>query len=258
MVFSPSKKVLVVTDLDGCLLDHHDYSYSEVLPVLERLATLGIPVVANTSKTRGEWLAMRDRFFNEAAFVVENGSAVIFPDREDELLGSSREEINLVLDSLREEFHFETFQDLGLTGVIEQTGLAKEDAILASEREFSEPLVWKDSAEQELRFCEEIARRGLTALAGGRFLHVLGATNKGKALEILRSYYGANFVIALGDSPNDVTMLDRADVGCIIPNASSMPLLVSKAPRVLRSEGHGPSGWAELMTPLLDELSPQS
>ena len=65
-------------------------------------------------------------------------------------------------------------------------------------------------------------------------------------------------MIALGDSPNDVTMLDRADVGCIIPNASSMPLLVSKAPRVLRSEGHGPSGWAELMTPLLDELSPQS
>ncbi len=83
MVFSPSKKVLVVTDLDGCLLDHHDYSYSEVLPVLERLATFGIPVVANTSKTRGEWLAMRDRVLNVVAFVVENGSAVIFPYPQD-------------------------------------------------------------------------------------------------------------------------------------------------------------------------------
>ena len=258
MVPPPSKKVLVVTDLDGSLLDHHDYSYSEVLPVLERLATLGIPVVANTSKTRGEWLAMRDRFSNKAAFVVENGSAVIFPDREDELLGSSREEINLVLDSLREEFHFETFRDLGLMGVIEHTGLAEANAVLASKREFSEPLVWKDSAEQEQRFCEEITRRGLTTLAGGRFLHVLGATNKGKALEILRSYYGADFVIALGDSPNDVAMLDRAEVGCIILSASNPPLLVSKAPRVLRSEGHGSSGWAELMTALLDEIFPRT
>ncbi|MDE0859726.1 MAG: HAD-IIB family hydrolase [Akkermansiaceae bacterium] len=249
MVPPPSKKVLVVTDLDGSLLDHYDYSHSEVLPVLERLATLGIPVVANTSKTRGEWFVMRDRFSNEVAFVVENGSAVIFPDREDELLRSSREEINLVLDSLREEFYFETFQDPRLTGLVEHTGLAEVDAVLASKREFSEPLVWKDLAEQEQRFCEEIPRRGLTTLVGGLFLRVLGTTNKGKALKILRPYYGADFVIALGDSPNDVTMLDRVEVGCIILTTSNTSLLVSKAPHVFRSEGHGPSGWADDSSP---------
>ncbi|MDB4467641.1 mannosyl-3-phosphoglycerate phosphatase, partial [Akkermansiaceae bacterium] len=61
-----------MTDLDGTLLNHDNYRADEALPILACLAQLGIPVIANTSKTRAEWLAMRGSFANEAAFVVEN------------------------------------------------------------------------------------------------------------------------------------------------------------------------------------------
>ncbi|MDB4298363.1 mannosyl-3-phosphoglycerate phosphatase, partial [bacterium] len=50
---SPQKTV-VVTDLDGTLLNHDNYRADEALPILACLAQLGIPVIANTSKTRAE------------------------------------------------------------------------------------------------------------------------------------------------------------------------------------------------------------
>jgi mannosyl-3-phosphoglycerate phosphatase len=47
-------KLMVVSDLDGTLLDHSDYSFDLVLPVLDRMDEAGIPLVVNTSKTRAE------------------------------------------------------------------------------------------------------------------------------------------------------------------------------------------------------------
>lgn len=248
-----SSRTLVVTDLDGTLLDHDDYRSDEALPLLERLADLEIPVIANTSKTRAEWLAMRGSFANEATFVVENGSAIFFPDGEARILGSTRDEINAVLDELRDDFKYTTFLDLGVNGIIDHTGLPEAAAQLAGEREFSEPLVWQDDDQKKAAFCEEISARGLVPLEGGRFLHVLGKTDKGQAISILREHYRAECVIALGDSPNDIAMLEQADIACVISTSRPEPMAVT-APRVLRSTLRGPAGWVELMTPLLDGL----
>ena len=57
-------ELIVVSDLDGTLLDHHDYSFAAILPVLDRMDGAGIPLIINTSKTRAEWLAMRKNFGN--------------------------------------------------------------------------------------------------------------------------------------------------------------------------------------------------
>ncbi|MGJ8697423.1 MAG: HAD-IIB family hydrolase [Verrucomicrobiaceae bacterium] len=247
-------RMLVVTDLDGTLLNHDDYGFEEVLPVLERLAALKVPVVANTSKTRAEWMAMRGRFANEEAFVVENGSAVILRDGETRVLGERREVIFDFLNEMGGTFDFTGFQELGLEGVMRETGLGEEDARLAGEREFSEPLVWRGTEEEKLRFCEEVKRRGLRTLEGGRFLHVLGRTDKGRALEVLREVYEPESVIVLGDSPNDVAMLERADIGVVIASPKGGRLEVPMGKRLIRSKGEGPEGWAEVMNDLLDEL----
>jgi mannosyl-3-phosphoglycerate phosphatase len=69
-------KLMVVSDLDGTLLDHSDYSFDLVLPVLDRMDEAGIPLVVNTSKTRAEWLAIRGELGNFDPYIVENGSAI--------------------------------------------------------------------------------------------------------------------------------------------------------------------------------------
>jgi len=199
---------------------------------------------------------MRGDFSNSAPFVVENGSAIFFSGDDKKVLGRTRDEINEVLNGLRSQYRFTSFLDLGLGGIIEHTGLPESSARLAGEREFSEPLVWQDDEKNLASFREAVAEQGLETLEGGRFLHILGKTDKGRALALLRDHFSAECVIALGDSPNDIAMLEEADIACVIKTKRSEPLPVM-APRVLRSTLHGPAGWAELMTPLLDEIFPE-
>ena len=98
-------KLMVVSDLDGTLLDHSDYSFDLVLPVLDRMDEAGIPLVVNTSKTRAEWLAIRGELGNFDPYIVENGSA-IYDGEKVETFGVSRAEILDVLKSLRGKFKF--------------------------------------------------------------------------------------------------------------------------------------------------------
>ena len=51
--------ILIFTDLDGTLLDHHSYEFSSNKPLLSTLKAKGIAVVPNTSKTFSELLAFR-------------------------------------------------------------------------------------------------------------------------------------------------------------------------------------------------------
>lgn len=242
------KKLMVVSDLDGTLLDHHDYSFAEVLPVLDRMEAAGIPLVVNTSKTRAEWLAMRGDFGNADPFIVENGSA-LYDGEKVEVFGKKREEILEILKPLRGKFRFTGYADVGVAEVMAWTGLGRQDAERSADRQFSEPLVWQDSPEAEEEFCEVMAERGLMTLRGGRFLHVLGQTDKGKPLAHLREKNVA--LIALGDRPNDLAMLAAADIGVVIAAPDDYVL---EAEGVLRSTETGPRGWAEMMTRILDEL----
>ena len=240
--------LMVVSDLDGTLLDHHDYSFEEVLPVLDRMDEAGIPLVVNTSKTRAEWLAMRGDFGNIDPFVVENGSA-LYDGEKVTVFGTSRAEILEILKPLKSSFRFKGYADASVQDIMDWTGLGRQSAERSADRHFSEPLVWQDSPEKEEEFCQLMAERGLMTLRGGRFLHVLGQTNKGKPLDYFREKEVA--IIALGDRPNDLAMLQAADIGVVIATDD----FTLEADDVLRSTLTGPRGWAEMMTQILDQLN---
>lgn len=240
--------VMVMSDLDGTLLDHHDYSFEEVLPVLDRMDEAGIPLVVNTSKTRAEWLAMRGDFGNVDPFVVENGSA-LYDGEEVTVFGTPRAEILEALKPLKSSFRFKGYSDASIQDVMEWTGLGRQSAERSADRHFSEPLLWKDSPEKEEEFCQLVKERGLMTLRGGRFLHVLGQTNKAKPLDYFRKKEVA--IIALGDRPNDLAMLQAADIGVVIATDD----FTLEAEDMLRSTLTGPRGWAEMMTQILDQLN---
>lgn len=251
----PPSQVLIVTDLDGTLLDHYNYSFDSVLPVLKKLREVGIPVVVNTSKTRREWHAMREQFQNEDAFVIENGSALYLPDGKTHTFGSDHAHILSKLAQFKSDFRFRGFSELGLAGIMKHTGLRTEEVQRAATREFSEPLLWEDTPSQLHTFCKKIAQQGLKTLQGGRFLHILGQTDKAKPLSTLREYYQAKTIIALGDSANDLAMIEQADIGVLISSPTNPHLTAPNAKRLIRTELQGPQAWAATMTRLLDELS---
>jgi len=265
---SDSARRLVVTDLDGSLLDHESYDYAPAKPVLARLEEEGIPVVFASSKTRAEIQVLRKELGNHHPYIVENGAAVIVPvgyfdeppvgaERDgDEWrvpFAPPREHWLGVLDELRPEFgnEFEHFAQGGVDWIVARTGLDRTSAQLANQRNYSEPVAFTGDAGREVAFIEALGAAGATVLKGGRFLSVAGDCDKGRALVWLRDHFraawGADDVLdlAIGDSQNDCAMLEAAGAALLIRSpVHSFPEL-SRSSGVIRSVECGPRGWAE-------------
>lgn len=264
------KKILVFTDLDGSLLDHFSYSFRPAEPLLALLSEFQVPVVPVTSKTRAELSVLRQALGSESPFVVENGAAIFIPVDYFALppsgcsvvdgfycytLSKPREHWLTLLAEQATEFagEFETFTSLGVEGIKACTGLSSEAAFRANNREFSEPVKWLGSESRQSLFVARLRRAGATVLQGGRFLHVTGEGNKGKALQWLYQQYQHSFsfegeseflTIAAGDSDNDIDMLQVADCPVLIRSPVHEPPLFEHA-NVYRTKQTGPDGWVE-------------
>jgi len=259
----PELPLVVLTDLDGTLLDHHSYSAAAAQPALQRLKQWRIPVIFNTSKTRDEVIALRQQLDNHDPFVCENGSAVFLPRADHsgynpEILGASYADILKVLHQLRTDgFRFRGFNDMPASEVAALTGLTSEQAHLAKQRHGSEPLIWNDTDDALERFVTALSVSNLHAVRGGRFLHVMGNTDKTSGVEFFRHYYAHCWqcevrIIALGDGDNDRGMLENADHPIVIPGASQT--LTLEHPNTITAPSAGPEGWNTSINALLEYL----
>lgn len=272
-----STRYIVVTDLDGTLLDHYDYRWHAAQPALDLLRAHDIPVVINTSKTANEVHTLQKKIGLDAAFIVENGSAIFIPHLEKstplpeldlcgnhwvKLLGQRKTGIVNKLHTLRAQYKwkFEGFSDWNVEQIVAATGLTPDAAKEASQREFSEPLIWQDSETNLSAFQQAISELGLAMLRGGRFIHILGNTDKGKATRWLRDFYSrysqANYkVLALGDGPNDIDMLMASDLAVMIKSPAHAFPSIHRKDALIFTEAYGPQGWNEAIHRLKSELT---
>lgn len=271
------RQVLIFTDLDGTLMDHHTYAHEDAKSCMQRLLSHGIPIIPNTSKTLSELLVLRKRLGLDGPFIVENGAAIyinkeFLPAKPKGAIWqdgfwlksfSSKRSywLGLIKKIKPEHGHlFEAFSDMSLERLIELTGLPEKDAMLSSNRNFGEPLFWKGSDKQLEDFITMLRRMGAYPVKGGRFLHVGGDCNKGNALIWLLKEYQRQHseitvsTIALGDGKNDVAMLEVADTAVRIASPANAPPELERTKNVYTSNLHGPKGWAEI----LDKLIPES
>jgi mannosyl-3-phosphoglycerate phosphatase len=227
---------LVVTDLDGTLLDHHTYDWRPAEPAIRALQKRGDTIALCSSKTRAELEVLARDTGIAGPLIAENGA--------------TGQGIEFLREGLRKaasasEAEVRGFGDMSLDEVIEHTGLPRADAALARQREFDEPFLFLSGDEE--RFAGAVAREGLRLTRGGRFWHVLERGSKGEALQALKP--GHSLAIALGDSENDRSMLEAADVAIVIPGGNLQP---EAAWRV--APAPGPPGWNAAMMALIAEL----
>lgn len=260
-----TQPLILITDLDGTLLDHDTYQFDAARPALSLLKQLHIPLILNSSKTAAEIMAIRDEMDNDDPFVVENGSGIYYPTDKDEgrgdykivPFGKDRPSILATLSRLRKEFNlpFYGFNDMNALAITKCTGLTLERAAQAKNRDFTEPLLWQGNTAQWQIFCSELEKAGLIAVKGGRFISVSGKTDKGRALQWLRDYYQqrllkAPIIVALGDSENDRRMLECADYAVLVRSPSHSPPQI-EAKNLTITSGTGPQGWNKSVIDLL-------
>lgn len=265
MQLEPGHKIIIFTDMDGTLLDHHTYSWQPATPMLAKLKALNIPVICNTSKTFAEVVDLQQAIELDGPFIVENGAA-IYPRVEKSnshsdyqpmhKLGADRVSVLTLLAELRcQGFKFVGFNDWSTEEIAEHTGLEIKQAEQAGNRHFSEPIIWQDTEAQKTRFLNILNQHDLVGLQGGRYLSIQGLSDKGKALLWLKQYYQSLWnepvtTIALGDSANDIAMLEVADISIWIKSEKAFPKL-NKTKQVIYSNGLGPIGWNETLDHIL-------
>lgn len=261
---------LLFTDLDGSLLDHHSYDYSPALPALQLLKEEHVPCVLTTSKTAAEVVDIRAELGNVFPFIVENGAGVFWPagsvnehDIPDlgvlqswneayEYINLNGVSLNRILEltsQLKEKFGFifQGFSEMSVQQVVDSTGLTHEQAEKAKQRVFSEPLLWMDSDANLEKFKAFVEPQGLKVIKGGRFVHVMGRSNKGKALEFVKAYYEKIWrepvtTIALGDGENDIPLLEASDYAVVVRSPVNKPPKVKNLKKKT-TRAYGPVGW---------------
>jgi len=252
--------LMIVTDLDGSLLDHHTYSWQPAERWLTQLRDQHIPLVICTSKTAAEVIPLQQQLgFPGTPFIAENGALVQIDNAQGEMVrhhaGKNYAEICHTLQQLKQQyqFRFTGFADFTEKELVNITGLPPAEAALARMREASEALVWRDTDEQFALFRQQLEQASLMLVQGGRFWHVMPkGSGKGEALRWLLQNMTTNggkrfITVGLGDGPNDAPMLDSVDYAVVIKGYSKDPVELTRRDErhVYQTMEYGPAGWSE-------------
>jgi mannosyl-3-phosphoglycerate phosphatase len=265
--------IVIFSDLDGTLLDEETYSFTAALPALEQVKRNGVPLVLCTSKTRAEVELLHQGLEIDTPLVVENGGAIFvrpnhfaselqdWQQRDGYRVLVLGAEYPLLVQALRKasmESGAVTrgFCEMTVEEVAEITGLSPDQAWLARRREFDEAFVL-ETPQRKRELCEAIERQGYRWTEGGRFFHIMGASDKAlavaKLMELYRAEHGEVRSIGLGDAPNDLGFLRRVDVPVVIRSRHA-ERMQKEIPEARVTSLPGPAGWNEAVVALLKEM----
>ncbi|MDB9741689.1 HAD-IIB family hydrolase [Akkermansiaceae bacterium] len=262
---------MVITDLDASLL-WHDYSFDEAKPTIRKLKELGFPLIFNSSKTVAEMKALAEELNSVSPIIAENGGVVAI-HKDDELKntgneaagdyslaysGMSRDEVLSVAHQLREEFEykFRGFDDFSSSELCSITKLTDKGAILAKDRHVTEPILWFDTEERFQSFNGQLAAKQIRVVRGGKFIHLMGEVDKSKGAQLVIDLMKKAFpsddwtVVAIGDSENDLGMLELADLPIVIPHDGEIRIRPENSATVYATQ-NASAGWAEEVEKIL-------
>lgn len=247
--------LLVVTDLDGSLLDHHDYNWDAASEWLARLKQHQIPLVICSSKTAAEIVPLQKKLgISGAPFIAENGACVSpggdYPLADEP--GEAYRALCQTLQALQADFRFEGFHQFSDADVARFTGLTLTEASQSRRRDASEVVLWRDEEARLDDFRAALAVHQLALTQGGRFWHVMPAgSGKGVALQQIQQHMaqhgGRRTTLGLGDGPNDAPMLEQVDYAVVIKGFSKTPVVLQRTDtaHVYYTTHTGPEGWRE-------------
>lgn len=267
---------IIFTDLDGTLLNQDDYRYDAALPILSNLKKEQIPVIPVTSKTRAEVEYLRREIGLNDPFIVENGSGIFIPQNDARFklnntiikgeyhlkqLGCDYAEARAGLKKVAQTLgtDLQGFGDLTTQDIINLTGLSLEEAKLAKTRDFTEPFVTPQNfTADEIK--NAVTKNGFKVVVGDRFSHLISInSDKGKAVNWLMENYQFPdqeiVTIGLGNSPNDLAMLENVQIPIVIPSKKGIhPNLARRNWKIAPFAGC--KGWAVIVEEILKSFNP--
>jgi len=261
-----NRKIIVFTDLDGTLLDHSTYSFCEAEDALGLLREKVVPLILCSSKSRAEIEVYRKKLSNNEPFISENGGAIFIPegygglkcefDKIDDAylvieIGSEYQTLVDAFEKIKKNTgtKVKSIAEFTIDEIVELTGLSREEAFLAQKREYTLPFIIYGGEDDVKIIKDEILSSGLAYTEGARFVHLMGGNDKGKAVKILADIFKKNSpetritTVGLGDSLNDLPMLEVVDKAFLVKKEAGNYEERIKVEGLAYADGIGPVGW---------------
>jgi mannosyl-3-phosphoglycerate phosphatase len=178
-------------------------------------------------------------------------------------LGKPVDNIRAKLSAIRKKYtiNFKGVADVSVEELSNIVSMPIEQAKRMADRRYGETILQierKDIA----RLIKYAKDEGMRAIHGGRFFDVTIGNDKGKAVEILRNLFKNKFhddvtFFGIGDSTNDVSMLNLMDVPILvqkpdrswldyeikIPENVDSSNISNNNNNIIKINGIGPNGW---------------
>lgn len=259
-----NNKVIIFTDLDGSLLDRKKFHFGIAKQYIHELIARGILLIPNTSKTEEEIKSFLKELNIKIPFISENGSAI--------------HNINLIKKTLPKKITlarpkkiiYKIFNKNIDKSIIEKCdfvfkmtkknqtkvlGLKGKKLEASLQRKFTFPFVFKGSSKQKQILLNNSNKLGISFQDGGRVINLGDKVTKGLALKKIVKLLKQNekkklSTIAVGDSINDISMLNYSNYPCIISNRS----IKIKNKNTLFTNKPAPMGWITIVKKAMNKI----
>ena len=154
---------------------------------------------------------------------------------------------------LKYQKYFSLISDLEITEQIKITKLEEKQLNDFYKREFSVSLSWNGDQIIYLKFKKKLEQLKLQATFGGKIINVSGLHNKLDAVKFYNQYTSklyktSNYkTISIGDSENDIEMLNYSDYSGIVKREDGKKIKLNKNHNVFISSSSAPKGWVEIV-----------
>jgi mannosyl-3-phosphoglycerate phosphatase family protein len=187
-------------------------------------------------------------------------------------LGESADSIRTKLSYIRKKYdiNFKGVADFSIEELSNLVSISKEQAKRMAKRDYGETIL-QIQRNDISRFLKYVKAEGMKVIYGGRFFDVTIGTDKGLAVGLLKRLFNNKLhndvtFFGIGDSPNDVPMLNLMDVPILVqrPNSSWLNNEEMKIKngsdsigidfaRIIKVEGVGPNGWENAINKIILE-----
>ena len=266
------KLKIIFTDLDESLLKDNEY-YPKVLnKFINKLLSQNYLIVVLTSKTFSKVKNLFKKNNIKLFLNSENGSSFYILNSNNQnnisykkFINKKAIKSNIILKKLKKlprRFlsNLIFIKDLSLEEQSKITKLKKSDLVQFNDREFSVSLIWNGNNNLLLLLKKYLKKLNLQASFGGKMLNVSGEHSKLDALFFFKETYIKQYkakdciTVSIGDSQNDVEMLNHTDYSGIVIRKDKKKLNLIKNQNVFISNSFAPEGWVELLNRITKKM----
>ncbi len=258
-------RVIFISDLDGTLLGQTDFRFEEIKGAIIAFLAKGISLIPASSKTQPEIEDFCRLLGVDLPFICENGAALVNSHLLHRKSGTGRNTMSSHVLGLNQSALLRVWRhslrpnlqencifldEMDAAGQEAILGLAGEQLAMAMDRSHSALFTFKGTPSEFGVLQEQAVQAGLLVQCGGRVCALSAPHDKASYHQLIRRTVvdeGATcIIVGFGDAQNDVSMLQKSDVACVIPRPGCQPLVLSNPPQMLiQASAVAPLGWLE-------------